>query len=82
MDSARLLCPWDFSARILKWVAIFSSRESSWPRGQTHVACVSCIAGDSLPTEPLGKPVKQTERHSKKDKESQRQTLAQHEITS
>ena len=32
-------------ARILEWVAISSSRESSWPRGWTHVSCDSCIAG-------------------------------------
>ena len=30
-------------ARILKWVAISSSRGSSWPRDQTCVSCVSCI---------------------------------------
>ena len=29
--------------RILEWVAISSSRGSSWPRDQTHVSCVSCI---------------------------------------
>ena len=29
-------------ARILEWVAISSSRGSSWPRDQT---CVSCVAG-------------------------------------
>ena len=34
-----------FQARILEWVAISFSRESSWPRDQTHVSCVSCIAG-------------------------------------
>ena len=27
-------------ARILEWVAIFFSRGSSWPRGQTHLSCV------------------------------------------
>ena len=32
-------------ARILEWVAIFSSRGSSWPRDQTQV---SCIAGKFL----------------------------------
>ena len=32
-------------ARILEWVAISSSKESSQPRDQTHVSCVSCIAG-------------------------------------
>ena len=32
-------------ARILVWVAMSSSRGSSQPRDQTHVSCVSCIAG-------------------------------------
>ena len=32
-------------ARILEWLAISSSRESSWPRDGTHVSCGSCIAG-------------------------------------
>ena len=31
-------------ARILEWVAISSFRGSSWPRDQTHLSCVSCIA--------------------------------------
>ena len=30
-------------ARILKWIAISSSRGSSWPRDWTWVSCVSCI---------------------------------------
>ena len=30
-------------ARILKWVAISSSRGSSWPRGRTYISYVSCI---------------------------------------
>ena len=30
-------------ARILEWVAMPSSRGSSWPRGWTHVSYVSCI---------------------------------------
>ena len=34
-----------FQARLLKWVAISSSRESSWPRGRIRVFCISCIAG-------------------------------------
>ena len=29
--------------RILEWVAISSSKGSSWPRNQTHVSYVSCI---------------------------------------
>ena len=32
-------------ARILEWVAISSSRGSSWLRDQTHISCVSCTAG-------------------------------------
>ena len=32
-----------FQARILKWVAISSSRRSSWPRDWTHISCASCI---------------------------------------
>ena len=43
-------------ARILEWVAISSSRGSSWPRDQTHDSCVSCTAGRFFTTEPLGKP--------------------------
>ena len=29
-----------FQGRILEWVAISSSRESSWPRNQNHVSCI------------------------------------------
>ena len=32
-----------FQARILEWVAVFFSRGSSQPRGQTQVSYVSCI---------------------------------------
>ena len=32
-----------FQARILEWVTISFSRESSWPRDRTHVSCISCI---------------------------------------
>ena len=32
-----------FQARILEWVAMPSSRGSSWPRNWTHVSYVSCI---------------------------------------
>ena len=34
--------------------SIFFSRESSWPRGWTHI---SCIAGGLFTTEPPGKPL-------------------------
>ena len=40
-------------ARILEWVAVPSSRRSSQPRGQNQV---SVLQGDSLPSEPPGKP--------------------------
>ena len=50
----RLLCPWDFLARILEWVAISFSRVSSWPRDRTHVFCVFCIASRFFTTKPQG----------------------------
>ena len=53
-----------FQARILKWVAISSSRGSSQARDQTHV---SCIAGGFFTAEPPGKPQKAVERASQRD---------------
>ena len=32
-------------AGILQWVAMLSSRASSWPRDRTCVPCISCTAG-------------------------------------
>ena len=59
-QSCRTLCdPMDcivhgiFQARILEWVAFLFFRGSSQPRDQTQVPC---IAGDSVPAEPQGKP--------------------------
>ena len=43
-------------ARILEWVAVPSSRETSQPRDRTHISCGSCTAGGFFTTEPLGKP--------------------------
>ena len=40
-------------AKLLEWVAIFSSRGSSWPRDWTQV---SCTTGGFLLSEPPGKP--------------------------
>ena len=34
-----------FQARTLDWVAILSSRGSSWPKDWTRVSCISCTAG-------------------------------------
>ena len=36
---------WIFLERILEWVPMLSSSESSWPRDWTHISCVSCTAG-------------------------------------
>ena len=47
-------------ARILKWVAMPSSRGSSQLRDRTWLFCISCIAGGFFNTEPLGKPDKLT----------------------
>ena len=35
-------------ARTLDWVAIFFSRESSWPKDQTQVSCTSCVGRQIL----------------------------------
>ena len=40
---SRLLCPWDFPARILEWVAISFSRGSSQHRDQTSISCIAGI---------------------------------------
>ena len=45
--------PGIFLARILKWVAILISKESSRLRDRTHVFCISCTEGRFLTTEPL-----------------------------
>ena len=52
----RFLCPGEFLARILVWVAITSSRGSPRPRDWICVVHVSCIAGGFFTAEPPGKP--------------------------
>ena len=42
--------------RILEWVAMSSSRGSSWSRGWIHVSHGFCTAGWFFTTEPLGSP--------------------------
>ena len=42
-----------FQARILEWVAISTSRRSSWPRDQTQV---TALQADFLLSKPQGKP--------------------------
>ena len=49
-------------ARILEWVAISSSRESSPPRGGTQV---SRIAGRFFNTEPGRKPIRIQDKYKK-----------------
>ena len=44
--------PGIFPTRILEWVAISSSKESSQPRDQTHVSCSCYIAGKFFTIEP------------------------------
>ena len=44
-------------ARMLKWVAISSSRGSSGPGDQTQVSCSSCTAGRFFIAEPLGREI-------------------------
>ena len=39
LQSAWMLCPWEFPTGILEWVTIFFSRGSSWPSHQTHDFC-------------------------------------------
>ena len=43
-------------ARILEWVAMPSSRGSSWPKDWTSVSSVACTAGRFFTAKPLGKP--------------------------
>ena len=45
-----------FQARVLKWVAISSSRGSSQPRDQTCISCISHFADKFFTAEPPGKP--------------------------
>ena len=47
-------------ARILEWVALPSSRGSSWPRDQTNVSCISCIAGRLLYCRTTGEAIRVT----------------------
>ena len=44
-------------ARILEWVAVPSSRGSSWLRDGAWISCGSCITGRFFTIEPPGKPI-------------------------
>ena len=43
-------------AKILEWVAMLSSRGSSWSKDQTHVSCLLHWQAGSLSLVPPGKP--------------------------
>ena len=43
-------------ARILEWIAISYSRQSSWPMDQICSSCGSCITGRFFTAESQGKP--------------------------
>ena len=49
------LCPWNFPASILEWVAISYPRGSSRPRDRTRVSCLLHWQVDSLSTVPPGR---------------------------
>ena len=42
-------------ARILEWVAMLSSKGSSWSRDRTHISYLLHWQAGSLPSEPSGK---------------------------
>ena len=46
-----------FQARILEWVATYSSRGPFQPKDQSHISCGFCSAGEFFSAEPLGKPL-------------------------
>ena len=48
LQSTRLLCTWDFQARILEWVAIPFSKGCSPPRYRTHIFCGYSTAGKTF----------------------------------
>ena len=53
------------SARLLEWVARYSSRGSSWPRDLIWVSCVSYTEGGFFTTVPPGKPHYSRYSHTK-----------------
>ena len=61
LQPTRFLCPWDFPARILEWVAISFSRRSFRPRDWTWV---SHIVGRRFTIWATGKVLKDPEMYS------------------
>ena len=56
LQPARLLCPWDFQARILEWVAISSSRGFPTQGSYLYLLHLLHWQADSLPLSHLGSP--------------------------
>ena len=50
LQPPRFLCPWDSPGKNTEWVALPSSRGSSWPRDQTPVSYVYPLAGGFFTT--------------------------------
>ena len=60
LESTRLLYPWNFPGKgivIGYYFLQLLSRGYCWSRDQTHVSCISCIAGRFFMTAPPGKPL-------------------------
>ena len=54
---ARVLCPWDFSGKILEWVAFPSPGDLCDPGIKPDSPVCSALQVNFLPTEPLRKPL-------------------------
>ena len=54
---ARVICPWDFSGKILEWVAISFSGDLSDPGIKPESPVSPALQVNFLPTEPLRKPL-------------------------
>ena len=54
--TCQALLSMEFSRQTLEWVAMPSSRVSSWPRDQTCISCLLHWQESSLPLVPPGKP--------------------------
>ena len=55
LNPFRVLCPWDFQARIPEWVAVSYSRGIFPTQGLNHVSCMSCFGGRFFTTASPGK---------------------------
>ena len=65
LQTARLLCPWDFSGKNTGEGCISFSSGSSRPRDQSGISYISCLAGGFFTTEPPGKSISKTWKQPK-----------------